>query len=290
MQLMRMGDVPKTGRDKLYRYSPSRAMSGVIIILSICAGLILFGRQKHIFLPYYIAGIFLLIVLAYQRVVIARFRPSNWLLRMTDNGLYIQFRSYLNYHFNTGDLTVVSIPYPEIRSVGLVRQVQQIPDQRHTTQTKIRRLVALELSADPAPLEQALTIERARKAPKVARWYGSSSTAYEHYPVSVVLPATVQLEWGVVPGSKIFVNDLRKYIAIAPPTSTSQKQDYAHLNKLSREEQEERILGLAEQGDIIAAIQIARELYSYDLVGAKAFVEGLIKNKVDKEGRNSEIV
>ena len=281
---MRLADVPETYRDRIFRYSPARAVSGVSIVIAICTGLILFGWQTRFFLPYYIAGVFLLFVLLYRRSVTARFRPSNWLARMTDNGLYVQFRSYLNYHFNPEDFTIVSIPYAEIRSVRLVRQIQQIPEGRNTTQTRIRRIVELGLSVDPAPLEQALSAERARQAPKNARWFGSSSTTYRHYPVSVASSGAVQLEWGVVPGSKIFVDALRKYTAIAPPAKGSQEQDYVHLDKLSREKQEEKLLDLAEQGDIIAAIKIARELYSYDLAGAKAFVEGLIAGKAGKDG------
>ena len=50
-----------------------------------------------------------------RRFVSARFRPSNWLVRMNDTGLFIQFRSYLNYHLPTNDLTIVFVGYTELR-------------------------------------------------------------------------------------------------------------------------------------------------------------------------------
>jgi hypothetical protein len=36
---------------------------------------------------------------------------------------------------------------------------------------------------------------------------------------------------------------------------------------------------LAEAGDVIEAVAIARQLYSYDLTTAKAFVESLIERQ-----------
>jgi hypothetical protein len=283
MQLMRLAEVPNGDRDKVYRYSPARAVMGASVIVAICIWLILFGRQTGLFLFYFFAGMLLLFTLLYQRLVFARFRPSNWLVRVTDNGLFIQFRSYLNYHFDGDDATVLFLPYPEIRSARLVRQKQLVSDGRGSSQTKIRKLVELELGVDPAQIEQALVAEYARQAPKDTRWFGSSYTTYRHYPISLAPSGYLQIEWGVVPGSRAFVDALRKYTAIAPPAKVSQEQDYLHLDKLSREKQEEKLLQLAKQGDTIAAVTIARELYSYDLAEAKTFVEGLIATKRGKD-------
>ena len=59
-------------------------------------------------------------LLIYQKVVTARFRPTNWLVRMTDGGLFIKFRSYSNLGFPDQDLTVAFIPYSDIRSARYV--------------------------------------------------------------------------------------------------------------------------------------------------------------------------
>jgi hypothetical protein len=53
-------------------------------------------------------------------------RPSNWLARVRNDGLFIQFRSYLNYHLPADALTVFFIPYQEIRSARLVRERTKI--------------------------------------------------------------------------------------------------------------------------------------------------------------------
>ena len=88
---------------------------------------------------------------------------------------------------------------------------------------------------------------------------------------------TLQPEWSVVPSADVLLDGLRPHTRIAIPLDVS--QDYAHLDTLSRDEQEKRLRDLAATGQTIAAIQIARTLYSYDLAQARAFVEGLRAGK-----------
>jgi hypothetical protein len=213
-----------------------------------------------------------------RRLVLARFRASNWLLRTSDAGLFVQFRSYLNYHFPREDPTVVFIPYHEIRSARLVRERREIPDtdsrSGQSTSVQFRRFVELELAGDSAPLARALRAESEKLAPKEARGYRS---IYRHSPVRLISPTRLQLEWGVVPSARVLVNALRRYTEIAAPVRES--QDYAHLKGLGREEQESRLLKLVESGQTMTAIKMARALYAYDLTKARAFVEGLQRGK-----------
>ena len=55
-------------------------------------------------------------------------------------------------------------------------------------------------------------------------------------------------------------------------------QDYVNLKGLNPEEQEQRLLELAETGQMMA-----RELYSYDLKEARAFVEDFLRTKASAE-------
>jgi hypothetical protein len=188
-----------------------------------------------------------------------------------DEGVFVQFRSYLNHHFPGGDLTVVLIPYREIRSARLVRERRDVPYKddpaaRVDRVTQVwRRLVELELAVDAAPLARALAEESARRA--------CTGATYRHYPVRIASRITLQLEWNVVPRADVRLDYLRQHTSIAVPIEVS--HDYAHLEGLSHEEQERRLRELAETGQTIAAIRIARTLYSYDLAQARAFVEGL---------------
>jgi ribosomal protein L7/L12 len=52
--------------------------------------------------------------------------------------------------------------------------------------------------------------------------------------------------------------------------------DVTLVRELGRAQQEERLLELAQAGQKIAAIKIARELYGYDLAQGRAFVADLL--------------
>jgi hypothetical protein len=134
--------------------------------------------------------------------------------------------------------------------------------------------VELELGVDAAPLAQALAGESAKRA--------SIGATYRHYPVRMASPTTLQLEWSVAPRAEVLLDSLRQYTTIAAPIETS--RDYSHLEGLSRAEQERRLKELTETGQTIAAIRIARTLYSYDLAQARAFVEDLRRGKTRGAG------
>ena len=175
MQLMRLAEVSTSQRDRVFRYSLVRALFAAFAVPCASGGLLLLGWHQRSRLAYYIAGVLLLGLVLMRRFILARFQPSNWLARMNDEGIFVQFRSYLNYHFPAEDLTVVFIPYPEIRSVRLVRQRRAILDWDETQTQQRRRLVEFELAGDSAPLAPALADESARRAPAEARWYGTTS-------------------------------------------------------------------------------------------------------------------
>lgn len=273
MRLLRLAEVQKSSRDRVFRYSPARALLLVFTVICVCAVLLLVNWRGRSILAYYVAGVLLLGFLFMRRFILARFRPSNWLVRMSVDALFIQFRSYLNYHLPAEDLTVVFIPYDEIGSARLVRERSKVRSYSGGVSERSRRLVEFELAGDPAMLAKVLADEVKRRAPQERRWYGTSATLYEHYPMRMVSPTAAQLEWTVVPRAGVFLDALRSYTTILPPVKLS--EDFVHLQGLSREDQEKRLRELVERGQTIAAIYIARRLYSYDLNQAKAFIDGL---------------
>ena len=273
MRLLRLGDVDPSRRDRVFYYSRVRALVFAFVALGAGVALLLRAASAHWNAGYYLAAVILLFVLLLKRFVTARFRPSNWLVRMNDTGLFIQFRSYLNYHLPAEDLTVVFLSYNEIPSARLVRERARVSDLRGGTATQIRRYIELELAEDIQPLAKALQAEMVEKAPSEKRWYGSSSTLYEDHPVRMSSPPFLQLRWQAVPRAQKFLDALRPYTTIADPVSTS--EDFVHLRALSREEQDKRLRDLKERGESIAAIYMARKLYGCGLAQARSIVENL---------------
>jgi hypothetical protein len=275
MKLMRAADVPQRQVDRVFRRSPAAAVlaaSSVII-----AGAVLIGVGLHTGsgLAYYLAAALLLGLVVFRRFVLARFGPSNWLVRMTGEGLFIQLRSHLNHRLAADDQTVVFIAYREIRSARKVREHLEVPyrdlDQPTSEKTsEVRRtLVEFDLAGDCAPLASALSKEYARRP--------SSGALYKHYPVRLTQPPFLQVEWRVVPGADVFLEALRPHVSVAPPIA--ERNDYTDLQGLSLDEQKRRLRALVEAGHGIDAVHIARKLFGSDLAQARAFVESLHGSK-----------
>ena len=275
MQLLRLNDVPVSQRDVVFAYSRVSATSGALLLFLVSAGLIVFARIKGAWPAYVVAAFMILCVLIYQKVIIARFHPANWLVRMTDNGLYVKFRSYLNDHFDAQDFVVLFLLFSELRSARMVKERQEVPDQnpRSRTTTTTKRILELELAGNTVELAVALGAERERVFGKMPRTNGRMSTRYQHFPVRLASPTLLRIEWGVVPKLQTLLDALTRHTLVS--ASAEEKKDYTQLENLDRKEQEARLLELAESGDMIGAIAMARKLYSYDLTTAKQFVESL---------------
>ena len=221
MRLLRLADVP-SGLRHIFRYPRTRALVAAgVAVCSACTLAVL--RWPSPVMAYYLAAVLLLGVVILQTLVLARFRSSNWLVQAGDRGLYVQLRSYLNHRFPSDDPSVVLIPFPVIRSARLARGTRTIPDSdsRRGVTTQSVRLVELELAGDTALLAQALMDEQARCGPDW-RQRGGRSTRYEHHPVRMVSPTTMQLEWEVVPGRETLLDILRPYSTILPESPKPQ--------------------------------------------------------------------
>jgi len=238
----------------------------------------LFGWLKSLWLAYYVAAVIVIYLLILRKLVTARFRSTNWLVRMTDDGLFIKFRSYLNNRFSDQDPTVVFIPYSEISSAKLVKERQAIPDRDggnpRATTIRTRRFIELELAGNSEQLANALASESKRVLAKPTEGGSSVSSRYQHLPVQLAAPNLLRIEWGVVPNAQTILDALTRRTPVQHPTAVS--KNFVNLDGLSREEQESRLLELAQSGDMIGAVTMARTLYAYDLATAKHFVESLI--------------
>ena len=275
MRLLRLRGVDSSSSDRVFRHARVRA---VIVWLAAFTGAswMFFAAFARGWKVGYIFGGFALPFLALTlRFVTARCHPSNWLVRANESGLYVQYRSYLNYQLPTEQCSVVFLSYGEITSARPVRERLKVPDPAEggTTQTQTLRYVELELSGDTASLGRALQAEQAENAPMQKRWYGKSSTLYRDYPVSMAKPPFLRIRWDVVPRASQFLNSLRQYTAIMDPVLVT--QDFVDLGSRSPDEQKRGLQELAHRGEVLAAVYTARRLYGCSLTDAKQLVEDL---------------
>ena len=273
---MRERDVPANTNDRLFRSSRAHAVVAYGLILAGSAALFATGvHQGAVVLQ--IAAVFVVVAeLLGRRFLTARFRPTNWLVRANENGLYVHFRSYLNYHFSPDDRTVAFVPYREIRVARGFRERREIPEPSrsgHAVSVQSLQIAELELTCDTAALGAALGEERARPAPRKATWYGNTGVKYNHEPVTLTDAGGLRLTWDCAPRLPAFLATLASRVTVQTgvPRSTS----YDGLAGLPRAEQEQRIADLARSGQLTAAVTVARRLYAYDLRQARDFVEAL---------------
>ncbi len=277
MRLLRLNEVETGPNDRVYCSSRTRALLLVAVALAAVAWLVFRGYTTNWKPGYYIAAVVFLLLDFMRRFITARFRSSNWLVRINDSGAFIQFRSYLNYHLPADDLTVVFLSFGEIRSARLVKESVTFPDNEGGTSAQTLRYLELELAGDVSVLANALQAEAAEKPPSEKRWYGSSSTLYQDHPVRMTSPPFVQVRWTVVPGASEFLDAMRAYVPIADTVSLT--QDFTRLQSLSREEQQKQLRELATRGQTVAAIYTARKLYGCGLTEAKEMVEDLTSTR-----------
>lgn len=275
MRLLRLQEVEIGPADLVYRHAPLRALLVWLAFFSLASFMLLHAFSAKWFPGYIFAPILLLFLFLTFGYVAARFHPSNWLVRVTGAGLYIQYRSYLNFELPCSDPSVLFLSFTEIASARLLKERVGKPGSIHSgaAQTQLLRYVELELSGDTAPLAAALSSELAEPVPEKKRWYGSSATLYLDYPVTFDFPPFLRIHWDVSPRSKKFLDALRPFIPIVPTVSLS--NDFTGLESLTSDQQKQRLRQLAQRGDIITAGYLARRLYGGSLADAKALVDSL---------------
>ena len=192
MRLLCLRGVEIGPNDRVFRHARIPAL--IIWLAGFAAtAALFFNAYTGKWPPGYIFGPFLLLfLLVTLRMVTARFHPSNWLVRMNEAGIYLQYRSYLNYQLPADDPSVVFLSFSEIASARLIKERVETPDPSKPggSQTRYLSHVELQLSGNTAALAEALCTERSERAPTEKRWYGSSSTLYRDYPITMAAPTS----------------------------------------------------------------------------------------------------
>jgi hypothetical protein len=277
MRLLRSTEVEGSPGTSVFRYSRLRALLLTISVIALGITGILLGRWQFAgvtrFISYYVGAVLLLLLYVFRGYVTARFRRSNWLAQVDDKGVFLKFRSYLNYALPDTDQTVVFIPFQEIRSARLLTERRASSNTQGSRTTRTSRYIEFDLAVDVAGLRNSLSAERIKPAPSQKRWFLTTSTLYRHFPVRVVSPSFVQVQWSAVPGRSEFMQVLAPFVQLASPMDLT--EDLDTLATLTREQQFQRLRELDDSGHFVLAVAIARRLYGYDVPTAKDFLEKL---------------
>ena len=285
MHLMRERDVPANDHDHVFRYSRLNATIAFALLFAGPAALFAIGVRSRVVLPEIIAVVVAGLVLLAKRFIVARFRPSNWLVTATESGVYVKFRSYLNYHFSADDVSVVFVPYREIAVARVVRETVERLDlatriggsraNRYSSYQR-RKVAELELTGDTKELADALLQESARQGPRQKRWYGSTTVRVNHQPVMLEGTSRLRIVWECVPRIQKFVARLAPKVKVE--ATASRDVSVEALQDLDRPGLERRIAELARAGRMREARLETRLHFAYDSEQTERFIERLLRD------------
>jgi hypothetical protein len=210
-----------------------------------------------------ISGLVLLVVAsALAGAFRAGLRPTNWFARLGVENLHLQLRSYRNAHFESEAPTVLELPY---RSIQSMRRVVETRRETRDNRVRIVSKSFIELcvgQTDTEPLAAALRAERSLEAPAQKALIGSTRTKHHHYPVTVVAPGRIRIEWR----SALF-NALKAHV----PAEPDERLDFDAGYPIA--DAEARALELDRRGERFSAVRIVMEHLDVDAREAAAWLD-----------------
>ena len=260
--------------DVIFRQSVRAPLAAMLLLLLAAVGLFLAGIAGG--LPVVVAGLggsSLLLFSALSAVMVRRARsPANWLLACDGRRVLINFRSYLNAAFPAEVAHVLEIPLADVEAVQATQS--ELRGQDSARETLRERLLFLDVQLKPGADLSELQ-ERLRRE----RQFRSGSTAWRHYPVSVLDDRTIRIEWRskrtrIVPGI-----DRALPLFGGAAHQAHGPREYVELGgagrKVESTEAMHQVRALAEQGRIVEATLLAKRAFGWSTAEARQRIEEL---------------
>ena len=279
MTLLTLQDAGLTNLDVRFRQSPIVQLIAFVLFfcLGIGAGCWYWFGELPLARALLSGGSILVVSLLFFANFRKALSPANWILAVGPGRVLVKFRSYLNARFPAADPQVVLLDPSEIAFGRMTKQRIKAPGRRGRNETSFHTFLDLRVhSVDLTPLKERIKYERILKPQAMGR---HTSAKAQHYPVSVAGADTIRIEWRsprdiVTPGIRKALGALKgQGIAVEPPSR--EVIDLTEQGRRGLEKAEDKILYLAERGNLMAATRLARRAYGLGLTEARQFVEDL---------------
>jgi hypothetical protein len=285
MKLLRLEDVRVSSTDAIFRQSPWHTGTLSFLLFAIAAGLGVAAAMSDDATGRWLFGVMAAGLILFGWFVFSLFRktlgPANWLVRVTPGGdVVVKFRSYANAHFSADDVVAFTLARREIRWVRASTDRTLKPhDRSNGNGVRQERRRYLDVAVDEAiaaQVDEQLMLERGRHGPETGRFI-KGRTKLLDYPVSVADGHVIRIEWRgpstwISPRLRKAVELLDRHVSVESPVDEGVRD----LSSATRDDAREKIRALAESGDTIAAIALARNVYGGSVAEAKAMVDGLL--------------
>ena len=284
MQLYKLENVHLAVQDRIFKESGLVQFLAGLICIGVGIGISL--GYKYGKLPFYVfvlSGILpLLFSIMCFRYCAKAMAPTNWLLAIGPDRIFIKFRSYLNPYLPADDPQVVSLSFSEIEAAQITKEkIKYYKSQGNSKTSEYLTYLDLHLKADNLQsLQERLKYERSVKKYRDSGIYKTGIKAH-HYPVSVPESKMIRIQWRgsgsyIVPSIKKAADLLARQNIIIKPVQR-QTRDYTKKTIQDGARADDKILELAERGKIFAAIRLTKQVYDYDTTEARQFVESLLQ-------------
>ena len=223
----------------------------VSVAMAACAGYVILVNGASIkAIPAIFPGglALLMLVLAAARLRLCR-KPGNWLLKVAEDSLYVNLRSYRNAHLPHAGHKILHIPKDEVAAMRQAHETHRFPKRWAGWAHREFCYIDIVLKdIDTNPLAQALHEERRLAARRKTH----------SYPVRLLDPPCVRLVWDWIrPGEE----DAAKTLAETYPTAPEERTTQARWESLDDAEKEARMADLWETGYLAEAIRLAQKHY-----------------------------
>ncbi|MBI5433762.1 MAG: hypothetical protein HZA52_13100 [Planctomycetes bacterium] len=199
---------------------------------------------------------------ASREVVHTAFLPSNWLVKTTRDGLYLQLRSYQNHHFALDAPTIAYFAFDELAGVRLVKETYDAATRNDRGRTTRKWIELAFANGDTRELEAWLAAEAKRPAPETRTLGLRARTRFGHHPAVVPRAGVLYVE--ALGGGMLAA--LAEHVRRAETTAV-------RLDADDQRPLEARIGELVARGDTFAAIALARAERELSLTDAHSLIE-----------------
>lgn len=216
----------------------------------------------------------------------AKFRPTNWLLWIRSDGLWIHFESYQDCRPDAADATVVHLDYSEIGRIQRHVETYTTPSgyhgRRSTRWTEKALLIHLK-QADTGTLQEALAAVRSRPPlERVLLGFVRVASRATHFAVTMPSPTVIRIAWrggrgnSVVPALETVLEYLATYVSIGEAV----REDRPEWHEMDEAQLDEQIRNLVNSGSRLEAVRL--------LVRRKGFTMTAAHQQIEELARSSE--
>lgn len=283
MELLRPNEFDPHGFDFVARQSRILGGLGMLVLAALLAGASVLWWYLEAPAGLWIGcGLLaLFLVPGILRDLSLRCGPTNWLLCVRTDGLFLHLRSYRNAGLEDAP-TVLELDYPEIASAGrhVARYTTPADHGARSTRWKEQHL-ELQLTHDRTDaLRAALTTERNRSVERtyLGGWVRTSSKV-KHYPVTLPEPDRIRIAWRgghgdfVIPSLSRVLEELEKYVPLAEPSLS----DFSDWTRLSEAELKVLLRDLIRSGRTLEAKKLLSRRLRCSMTEAHRMVAELEK-------------